>query len=163
MIDLPLLIAGGRTFILGRLHFAWLDILQARFGFTEVVSGCAPGADLGGEVWARRRGLKIKRFPAVWSMGRKAGPIRNQQMADYVASLAGKVALFPGGAGTASMDRIARSAGLEVFLYAPGPVRRTELGRAAELARAGGKSGLPRGTGGLSELPSCSAQRIRAA
>lgn len=36
-----------------------------------------------GENYAKERGYGIKRFPADWSLGKKAGPIRNAQMADY--------------------------------------------------------------------------------
>ncbi|MEO0638432.1 MAG: DUF2493 domain-containing protein [Bacteroidota bacterium] len=50
----------------------------------EFVSGGARGADRLGEAYARERGYPIKRFPADWKKwGKMAGPIRNQQMAEY--------------------------------------------------------------------------------
>jgi hypothetical protein len=58
---------------------------QVRHGrVTQVVSGCASGADLAGERWAKERGVWIERFPADWNKhGKGAGPIRNRAMAVY--------------------------------------------------------------------------------
>lgn len=59
-------------------------IAESGFEITEVVSGCATGVDHLGEMWARSRWIPIKEFPADWKrLGRKAGPIRNRQMALY--------------------------------------------------------------------------------
>jgi hypothetical protein len=49
---------------------------------------------------------------ADWSIGRKAGPIRNQRMLDEHAP--DLVVAFPGGRGTADMVRRARKSGVEV-------------------------------------------------
>ena len=92
-----------------------LDALLARRGpFAVVVHGAAAGADSLGGDWATARGIPVQVFPADWdTLGRKAGPIRNQQMLDD-----GKpdlVVAFPGGRGTAHMMRISREAGVEVI------------------------------------------------
>ena len=51
---------------------------------TEVVSGCSYGADKLGERWAEENGISVKEFPGRWKKhGRRAGPIRNGQMAKY--------------------------------------------------------------------------------
>lgn len=51
---------------------------------TEIVSGCARGADTAGERYARSFGIPVKKFPADWSKyGKSAGPMRNRQMAEY--------------------------------------------------------------------------------
>jgi hypothetical protein len=52
---------------------------------TEVVSGCADGADMLGELWAIDHHIPIKPFPADWKMygNKAAGPIRNKAMALY--------------------------------------------------------------------------------
>ena len=106
---MKLIIAGGRDYRLTEADHAKLNAIE---GVSEVVSGGASGADAGGEVWARARGLPVKRFPADWNThGRAAGPIRNQQMAAY----ADAVTLFPGGRGTDSMHREAVKAGLKMF------------------------------------------------
>jgi len=51
---------------------------------------------------------------ANWAgLGRKAGPIRNQEMLDQ--GRPNMVVAFPGGRGTADMVRRARGAGVEVI------------------------------------------------
>ena len=105
---MKVVIAGGRTFVPMVRHAERLDSL----GITEVVSGCAPGADRFGEDYAERRGLRLTRFPANWDKYKAAaGPIRNRVMAEY----ADAVVLFPGGAGTASMKAEAHRAGIKVY------------------------------------------------
>ena len=53
-----------------------------------IVSGGAKGADAIGEWYAKENGLGVEKYPADWEKyGRRAGPIRNKQMAeisDYV-------------------------------------------------------------------------------
>ena len=51
---------------------------------TEVVSGTARGIDKLGELWAKHRGIPVKRMPADWDKhGKAAGAIRNREMAVY--------------------------------------------------------------------------------
>jgi hypothetical protein len=55
---------------------------------SEVVSGCAAGADRGGERWARWKDIPVKPFPADWRKhGQLAGKIRNREMGDYADGL----------------------------------------------------------------------------
>lgn len=76
------IIAGSRTFDNHNLLNETLYVYRKQI--TEVVSGCARGADTMGEEWAAREGIPCKRFPADWKThGKKAGILRNQQMADY--------------------------------------------------------------------------------
>lgn len=49
----------------------------------EIISGTANGADKLGERYAKENNLKLKKFPADWSLGKKAGYIRNEEMAKY--------------------------------------------------------------------------------
>lgn len=50
----------------------------------EIVSGNARGADKLGERYAKERNLPVKLFPANWDKyGKRAGYLRNQEMADY--------------------------------------------------------------------------------
>lgn len=85
---MKLIIAGSRTF--GKyLHDTillelTLQKINADAPVSEVVSGCAKGADAGGESWANRLRIPIKKFPAKWSnLGKRAGHARNAEMADY--------------------------------------------------------------------------------
>ena len=108
------IIAGGRDFTDDRLlvdtmnlHLDWL--------ITTVISGTANGADDLGERWAIRVGIPVERFPAKWkAYGRKAGPLRNQEMAANADAL---VAFWDGESrGTANMISTARKAGLKVHV-----------------------------------------------
>ena len=50
----------------------------------EVVCGMARGADRAGYAWAKKEGVPVKEFPANFEqLGKRAGPIRNAQMAEY--------------------------------------------------------------------------------
>jgi hypothetical protein len=92
------IIAGGRHYELTSEDKAWLDTLP----ITEVVCGGANGADDGGRLWAKSKGIPVKFFIADWNKhGKAAGPIRNQLMAEY----ADAIVLFDGGKGTADMRR----------------------------------------------------------
>lgn len=58
------------------------------FPVAEVVSGTARGVDQLGEEWAAEHGIPVERFPADWDThGRAAGPIRNEEMAEYADTL----------------------------------------------------------------------------
>lgn len=111
---MKVIIAGGRDYRLTRADRRWLNGL----GITGVITGGAPGADWGAKKWADEHGIPCDVHRAQWDRhGRAAGPIRNREMAEHLARLAGPkaVILFPGGAGTASMRREAERAGLRVI------------------------------------------------
>jgi hypothetical protein len=104
---MKLIIAGGRDYELT----AHDHTLLLRLHITEVVSGCARGADYGGEVFAYDHNIPVRRFPANWNRyGKRAGFLRNKEMAKY----ADAVALFPGGRGTEDMYKQAKSHGLVI-------------------------------------------------
>ena len=89
----------------------------ARSGFevTEVVSGTCYGIDELGEKWAEANGIPVKPFPAWWTKyGRAAGPIRNQQMADYADALI-LIWDFDPKSGSADMFRKAYKKGLPIY------------------------------------------------
>lgn len=102
------IIAGGRNYSLTRADFEFLDTLP----ITEVVSGKCNGADAGGEVWARRKGIPVKPFPADWNRyGLAAGPERNARMAEYAEACV----LFPGNDGTEDMEEKALAKNLKIY------------------------------------------------
>ena len=102
------IIAGGRQYTLTEDDWTYLATLP----ITIVVSGGASGADQGGEDFADANDLPIRRFHADWRVyKRAAGPRRNKQMGEY----ADAVVLFPGGRGTASMEREAKKAGILIY------------------------------------------------
>ena len=95
--------------------WALLDRLLLEMAITEVVSGCAKGADTFGEEWADDQRLPVKKFPAEWDKyGRAAGPIRNKQMAEYSDQLI--AFLYPNSRGTANMINQAKKLGLKVHI-----------------------------------------------
>ncbi|GAA0586821.1 DUF2493 domain-containing protein [Halomonas salifodinae] len=104
------IICGGRDFDDWLLLKRKLDAILARQEVVEIVSGGAPGADALGERYAAERGWPVRRFPADWSLGRRAGPLRNAEMVAYATHLVA----FPGGRGTADCVRQAKEAGLVV-------------------------------------------------
>ena len=107
---MKLIVAGGRTVHLLPVEIAVLDALRPVI--TEIVSGGAAGIDTDGEHWAKSSGVPVKQFVAKWQeLGRKAGPIRNGEMASY----ADAVMLLPGGSGTENMKRAAEKRGLLII------------------------------------------------
>lgn len=80
---MKVIIAGSRDYwpTTKEIDF-WLNVAQLRV--TEVVSGKASGVDTMGEKWAKEKQLPVKEFPAKWKQqGFAAGPLRNQEMAEY--------------------------------------------------------------------------------
>lgn len=76
------IVAGGRDFFNYRLLEEKLDRLLSPKENVVIVSGMAKGADRCGEEYARKHGLQISFFPALWNQhGTRAGFIRNEEMA----------------------------------------------------------------------------------
>ena len=110
---MKLIIAGSRT--INDFDTVARALDASGFVPTEIVSGRAPGVDTVGEMLAARLGLPVKPFPADWSMGRKAGPIRNGQMAKYADAL---VAVWDGSSsGTQDMISKMKALGKPVFVF----------------------------------------------
>lgn len=83
---MKVVVAGTRTFDDYELLKQVLS--EPEHNITEIVSGRSKGADQLGERFAEENNIPLKLFPADWSnLGRKAGPIRNEQMAEYADAL----------------------------------------------------------------------------
>lgn len=85
------IIAGGRDFddytLLAQSCDAELSAIEKIID-VEIVSGGAKGADSLGEKYAAQHSLSVKVFPADWNKyGKRAGYIRNEQMAKYANCL----------------------------------------------------------------------------
>lgn len=129
-----IVIAGDRNVNEFDMNLVDAAVRASGFDITEVVSGCARGADRLGEIWARKNGIPIVKFPADWKnldaegaiikegqygqYNARAGFDRNQQMANYAD---GVIALQPNGLTDGTLDMIERGekAGLHVFIYPP--------------------------------------------
>jgi hypothetical protein len=83
---------------------------------TEIVSGKARGVDSLGEEIAAIHGIKVKEFPANWDMyGKRAGYLRNDQMANYADIL---LAVWDGKSkGTKHMIDLMRKRNKTVVIY----------------------------------------------
>ena len=111
-----LLVCGGRDYSdRGRL-FTELDAIHAQQPITLIIQGGQKklrgndwiGADYFAEQWAEAREVPCLRHPARWNaLGRRAGPIRNREMLQWVPEA---VLAAPGGAGTADMCAVAEAA-----------------------------------------------------
>lgn len=108
---MKVIIAGGRNIT----NIACVRGAVANSGFevTEIISGGAAGVDTLGETYGKQEGIPVRIFPADWSLGRKAGPLRNATMAQNADAL---ILVWDGKSrGSASMKREARKHGLRVF------------------------------------------------
>jgi len=81
---MKIIIAGSRKFDDHAHHLIRYAVHLSGFDVTEVVSGGAEGIDEYGEIWAESKTIPVCVFKADWQKhGKKAGPIRNGQMAEY--------------------------------------------------------------------------------
>jgi len=103
-----ILVTGGRDYDRPSAVAKVLNTLT----ITELCQGGARGADFWAKNWCEIHGIPVTTYPADWSLGRKAGVLRNQQMLEeFKPDL---VVAFPGGRGTADMVARAKAAGVEV-------------------------------------------------
>lgn len=112
---MKLIIAGTRTFNNFDLLSNELHNICIKHQITEIVSGCAKGADRLGELWAHTQGIKIKQFHANWQLyGKLAGPKRNKQMSEYADAL---IAFWDGkSSGTKNMIELAKKLKLQITI-----------------------------------------------
>jgi hypothetical protein len=76
-----------RVLVCGSRDWKWKGVIKrvlAQSGATTIIHGCCRGADrMAGEV-AHELGLAVIACPADWQKhGKKAGPIRNQEMLEH--------------------------------------------------------------------------------
>ena len=109
-----IIIAGGRDFNDEHLLTQSCDKIIGD-SICEIVSGGARGADRLGEFYAMEKNLEVKRFPADWDQfGKRAGFLRNAEMADYADTL---IAFWDGESrGTKHMIDLANQNGLVVHI-----------------------------------------------
>lgn len=121
-----LVVAGGRDFTDYQLACEVLDLyvpqlIVAKGTAIEIVQGGARGADRLGERWAKDNDFWHTCFPADWDTnGKRAGPIRNDQMGRYARGN-GLIAFHDGKSrGTANMIKTAKKYNfdfIKVVLY----------------------------------------------
>jgi hypothetical protein len=110
-------IAGSRDFNDYKLFSSVVDKCLSRIRHEYdiiILSGHCSGADMMAERYAQENGFELEIFPADWSLGRKAGPLRNKQMVD-IADYA--IAFPSGGRGTQSLINFAKQKGIPTKIY----------------------------------------------
>ena len=109
---MKIIIAGGRSYKSSYENYYKIKKILTEEKCTEIVSGGCVGADLYGEILAKRFGIPVKKIIAHWKKyGKSAGPMRNEKMAKY----ADGCILLPGGTGTANMKMNAEKYGLKIW------------------------------------------------
>jgi len=117
-----------KVIIFGSRHmpFSLYPLIQkavdkSGFNITEVVCGCAAGADTFGAKYAYHQGIPVAKFPADWAThGKRAGPIRNRQMGDYAD--AGIGFIWSGSRGTEHMMNYLKYLNKPVFMVYNGEI-----------------------------------------
>ncbi len=108
MMRRRVLVCGGREFD----DFEQVAMTLSRHmqvGDVLVHGGCEGADTLAGRYWSMLSGI-VEIHYADWDQyGRRAGPVRNQQMLDSGIDF---VVVFPGGRGTADMVRRCKAAGV---------------------------------------------------
>lgn len=125
-------IAENRVIIAGSREFTDYEIAERAIfeafrniditGPIRIVSGHCRGVDILGERYAEKYGLKLSVFPADWKRyGRRAGYIRNSEMAEFASgdnSSADLIAFWDGKSrGTKMMIDIANKKGIRVHVF----------------------------------------------
>lgn len=124
MKEIRIIVAGGRDFddyeLLKATLKEYIDGLDVvDLSQIVIISGAARGADTLGEHFAYDYGISIRRFPAKWDeLGKRAGWVRNAEMAKYAAEKRGVLFAFWDGKskGTKNMINLANRYGLEVHV-----------------------------------------------
>lgn len=79
---MKVLIFGSRNWTNYNKILEIVQKLKAKYGDIIIIEGGCRGADLLAKQAAIELGIKYEEFPADWTLGKKAGPLRNQKMID---------------------------------------------------------------------------------
>jgi hypothetical protein len=114
---MQVIVCGGRDYDNRALVYKILDRLYAANPNMTLIQGGARGADRLAKEWANERGVPQQEVPAQWDLhGKRAGYLRNVQMANMLDKTRDGVIAFPGGKGTQHMIDIAQAKGISVHV-----------------------------------------------
>jgi len=119
-----LLVCGGRHFDDSMLVERELSRVHERTPVSVLIHGGLPGLGVPAESWARRNGVRLIRYPANFSIGKRGDFERDEFMLED--SRPDALLALPGGRRTREMCDHARRSGLPV-LDAAGKAREMEL------------------------------------
>ena len=109
-----IIISGSRNYNNKEFVYKKLDEILREYKHIVIVEGGATGVDALARQYAIDNYIPYKEFPASWSLfGRKAGVLRNQQMADYSDVL---IAFYNGSRGTSNMIKEAKKRHLIIHI-----------------------------------------------
>lgn len=113
------LVCGGHNFNDTAKVYRELNAIHEKTPITCIIEGGAHGADAIGHMWGMTtEGVSISRFNADWkTYGKRAGPVRNQQMLDDGQPHLVLAFPSPDSRGTYDMIDRAKKAGVEVRVY----------------------------------------------
>lgn len=108
-------IAGSRVFTRWKEIYPIIDYFNQFLNIDEVVSGGARGVDRIGEHWAEDNFIEVKQFIPDWNgLGKKAGIVRNEEMAKYANAA---IIIWDGESrGTKNMIENALKYGLKLYV-----------------------------------------------
>ena len=120
-------VAGSRSIIYKKTVFRILDEFHKKTPVSGLVSGGAKGADTLGLEWARLNQIPYKVFLPDWNgLGKKAGIVRNIQMADYIKENQGEAIIFWDGSspGTKNMVEECEKRDIQTYIHT---IKRVEI------------------------------------
>lgn len=109
---MTVLVCGSRKFNDQNLVNKVLNSLPVKI--TRLVNGASKGVDKLSSLWAKQNNIELKEYPANWSLGKKAGPLRNSKMIS--SEKIDLVIAFPGANGTANMILQSTKASIDVLI-----------------------------------------------
>lgn len=116
-MDKRVVIAGSRYFndyhLFTDIVDEYLSEIKLKYRII-ILSGHCSGTDIMAERYAYEHSYQLEVFSANWSLGKKAGPLRNKEMIDK-ADMA--IAFFSGGRGTKSLIDFAKKKGIPLKVY----------------------------------------------
>src|SRR6185436_20354972 len=108
---MKLAVVGSRTWLMPSV----VDKALTNYYPSEVVSGGAKGVDTFAEAWATLHLVPCKVFKPDWTLGKRAGALRNKQIVDYCDKL---IAFWDGKSkGTLISIEMAKKAGKLLKVY----------------------------------------------
>jgi hypothetical protein len=120
------LVCGGRDWTDEDTLYRILGKLTTVLVVDLIIEGEARGADTMAREWARSAGYPVAPYPADWrTYGRRAGAIRNRRMLEEGRPDLVVAFPTPGSVGTHNMTRVARAAGIPVWIM-PGEEARID-------------------------------------
>jgi glycerophosphoryl diester phosphodiesterase len=111
---MKVIVAGSRS--ITDIKYVIKAMKDSGFEIDELVSGGAIGVDSLAESVARFNGIPVTQFLPDWvKYGKRAGFVRNAEMADYADAL---IAVWDGEShGTSNMIEQAMKNGLKIYIY----------------------------------------------